>query len=194
MGMAAVACGNTGPIVRTLRIAPPRLPVESLIDHLQVLRPQFIKWDARPGNAIARDDGEVAWIDWEHCGCRNRLDDMVWLLGDEYIPDWPDTEEKLIEAHLPAFANGLTASDARAYLFAFGTFHLCVRLDLIISKKKDEPWWDGDYCLDRDKVGVTLQSALGTCQRAARWAGNVPLTEPMVPWFKDVSDWLHQQP
>jgi len=25
-------------------------------------------------------DGGVAWIDWEHCGARDALDDLAWLL------------------------------------------------------------------------------------------------------------------
>lgn len=180
-------------LARHCGIAPPRLAVDSLIDHLEVVHPHFIKWDARPANAIAREDGQVAWMDWEHCGCRNRLDDMVWLLCDEFVPDWPDVEDKLIASHLPAFADGLSVADAKAYLFIFGTFHMCVRLALILSNKKDDPWWDGEYCLTRDKVGVTLEASLGTCRRAARWAGKMPLTEPIVPWLDDVSDWLKQQ-
>ena len=51
----------------------------------------FVKWDARPGNALlldnGADDGGAAWIDWEHCGARDALDDLAWLLCDEYMPD-----------------------------------------------------------------------------------------------------------
>ena len=79
-----------------LGVPPPPLETSGLRNRLAPGQPQFIKWDARPPNAMPRPDGTVAWFDWEHCGCRNPLDDVAWFLGDESIPDAPDIEEKLI--------------------------------------------------------------------------------------------------
>ena len=61
----------------------PELSMKKLDQRLRVASPEFIKWDARPPNAIIHEDGHVSWIDWEHCGRRNRLDDLVWLFGDQ---------------------------------------------------------------------------------------------------------------
>ena len=153
-------------------------------------KPRLIKWDARCGNAILRDDGAIAWFDWEHCGRRNRLDDLIWLLGDEFTPDLPEVEEALLQLHLPAFADDLGIDEARSYIATFGSFHTCVRLELILENKDGDDWWDWDYCLARDKVGVTLEAAQRLCARGARWAAWSPLTEPLVPWFGRVADRL----
>ena len=50
---------------------PPELDEPSLIALLRVKTPAFIKWDARPGNAIVNKNGTITWFDWEHCGCRS---------------------------------------------------------------------------------------------------------------------------
>ena len=155
----------------------PKLAETALVDQLRVVVPRLIKWDARPGNAMVRANGTVAWFDWEHCACRNRLDDLAWLLGDEYVPDLPDVEERLLDVHLSAFTDDGDADKARQYLAAFGTFHMCVRLALIVTKKGTGPWWDWQYCVAGDKVGVSLEAARRTCLRASRWAAKTELTE-----------------
>ncbi|MFQ5626534.1 MAG: aminoglycoside phosphotransferase family protein [Methyloligellaceae bacterium] len=168
-------------------LPPPPLPLEPLRSCLAVTEPHFIKWDARPGNAIMRKDGHIAWFDWEHCGCRNALDDVAWLLADEYAPDWPDAEERLIARYLPEIAAREAPDAAIEYLKIFGTIHSCVRLALIFSKKGSGGWWDEEYCLAGDKAGVTKAAAQRLCARAARWSENSPLTQDLVPWFKEIS-------
>ena len=64
--------------------------------------PRFIKWDGRLGNAAARADSSVAWFDWEHCGARAWLDDVAWLLGDEYAGATTASEGHLLARHLDA--------------------------------------------------------------------------------------------
>ncbi|MFQ5784213.1 MAG: phosphotransferase family protein [Alphaproteobacteria bacterium] len=167
-----------------LDLPAPPLAEQELIDLLGVGEPRFIKWDARPGNAIACDDGTIAWFDWEHCGARNRLDDAAWLLGDEYAADRPETEEALLAQYLPDFADGREVQAAAAYLAAYGTFHMCVRLSLILKQKGEGAWWNADYCLARDKVGVTPDAARKICRRAGRWASRSSLTEALTTWFE----------
>ncbi len=171
-----------------LGIAAPELPTAELSQMLAVGPPHFIKWDARPGNAIVRRDLSVAWFDWEHCGCRNRLDDLGWLLGDEYVPDWPEVEDRLLARHLPSFVEDGDAAFAEAYLRSFGTLHMCVRLALILSKKGEGPWWDAADCLAKDRVGVTAAAAVCTARRAARWASRAPLLEALAPWLEGVAE------
>ena len=173
-----------------------RCPVpklKDLLDLLMLVRPRFIKWDTRPGNAILRPQGGMAWIDWEDCGARNRLDDVAWLLGDEFVPDLPAAvEERLLARHLPVFADGMQPDDAGDYLAAFGTFHMCVRLCLILSERGEGEWWDHDHCLAIDYVGVTLQHAERLCLRAARWSARSSLTEMLSPWLLEVQSRLRQ--
>lgn len=170
-----------------LAMPAPALPRAAVIARLAVEKPVFIKWDARPGNAAVRDDGTVAWFDWEHCGCRAPLDDVGWLLGDEWSPDDPAGEAALLATYLADFTDDDPAA-ARDYLMTFGTLHMCVRLSLILSRKDDGDWWDRDYCLNGDKIGITLQEATTLARRAARWSAASTLLGPLSPWFGAVAD------
>lgn len=167
----------------------PELDLDRIAQLLTVFRPTLIKWDARPGNASANADGTVGWFDWEHCGTRNRLDDLAWLMGCELLPDWPRAEAAVLEKYLPDFADGLEPAAASAYLGAYGAFHMSVRLDMIVRYRlEDREWWDEQMCLEKDKVGVTYDSAWRTCTRAARWAAKCELTAPLSKWFLEVRD------
>ena len=174
-------------IGRHLGIKPKRPQLDQLVELLQVRDPRFIKWDARPGNALVQENGNVVWFDWEHCGTRNRLDDMVWLLADEYVPNDKDIEERFLKKHIVNFADQLSIDEARAYFYAYGIFHMVMRLALILDNKGKGDWWSLDYCLKGDKVGITLQTAQRLCLRAARWAEKSELTEALQPWFKDLA-------
>lgn len=171
-----------------LKVPAPRPKLAQLESLLAVRTPRFIKWDARPGNAIIRADGKVFWFDWEHCGTRNRLDDMAWLLADEFVPDFPEAEERLIEKHVASFADDLSTDEAKHYLSAYGVFHLSVRLGLICKYKMQGDWWNHDYCVDRDKVGVTWECMQRVCRRGERWARRNPYTEPLAGWFTAIGD------
>ena len=171
-----------------LGVPAPRPKLAQLETLLAVRTPRFIKWDARPGNAIVRADGKVFWFDWEHCGARNRLDDMAWLLADEFVPDFPEAEERLIEKHVASFADDLSIEEARQYLSAYGVFHLSVRLGLICKYKVQGDWWNHDYCVDGDKVGVTWECMQRVCRRGERWANRNPYTEPLSGWFAAIRE------
>ncbi|MFV1975198.1 MAG: phosphotransferase [Candidatus Scalindua sp.] len=171
---------------RYFKIAAPRPDLRALESLLAIRKPRFIKWDARPGNAITKNNGEVFWIDWEHSGTRNRLDDMVWLLADEFVPDLPEVDTLLLDRYLPSFCDDLSLDQARKYFFAFGVFHLTVRMGLILKYKKGGSWWRHEKCLKYDKAGVTLKCAVRICRRGARWAAENPETLVLSQWFKDV--------
>ncbi len=64
-------------------------------------------------------------------------------------------EPELLADYLAEFTGDDPAA-AWDYLMTFGTLHMCVRLSLILSRKEDGDWWDRDYCLGGDKIGVTL--------------------------------------
>lgn len=167
----------------------PALPVEKLVERLRVSKPSFIKWDSRPPNAIVLEDGKVAWIDWEHCGCRNRLDDLAWLFGDQTVPDWPDVEERLLDRHLPTFLDGMDPQDARDYLAVYGTFHMCIRLGKIVRKQNRRDLEDWGGVLSDGKVAAyALRDARKTSLRASRWAAKSPLTANLSPWLLEVAE------
>lgn len=175
-------------IGKHLNIPAPPLNKSELFKLLEIRKPRFVKWDARPGNAMVTSNDVVMWFDWEHCGLRNRMDDVAWLLADEFVPNYPLVEERLLEKHLTNFADDLNVDEARHYLMAFGVFHSTVRLGLVLKHKRDKDWWDYNYCLQGDKVGVTIQTALRICARAARWSRQTPYTEALGPWFETIAD------
>ena len=164
----------------------PRLPINELTELLSSDHGAFIKWDARPGNAVAKNDGEVAWFDWEHCGCREPLDDMAWLLGDDYTPDIPAMEDRLIARHLDAIAGPGSKDAPYEYLMAFGALHMCVRLNLILANKNDGSWLAIEECLEHDEIGVAFECVRALSRRAARWASRVALIEPLVRWLESL--------
>lgn len=151
----------------------------------------FVKWDARPINAALCENGTVAWFDWQHCGKRDPLDDLVWLLSDERTPDQPEIEAALIDRHLTAIAGPDYRGDAFEYLMAFGAFHMCIRLHVMLNRKGDDAWLSQH--LD-DGTGVTLEAAQRSCRRAARWASWSNVTAPLSDWLRAVSDILATLP
>lgn len=156
---------------------------------------------ARPGNALLVDrgageagatNGGVSWIDWEHCGARDALDDLAWLLCDEYLPDDAQLEQDLFERFLPGFArlSERQPEEASDYLSRFGTLHSCMRLLLVIELKGECGWWDPEYCERTDRFGVTAEGAHRLCTRGARWSRRLPDGERMARFFMDVEDRL----
>ena len=125
-----------------------------------------------------------AWFDWEHCGARNRLDDLIWLLCDESVPFCTETEQALLAEYLPLFADGLPLEAAYRYAYVAGVLHCTARLGLILHKQQgEEGWWDRQEILDYDYIGVTLPQAQQLCARAADWARREPLVAGLAPWF-----------
>ena len=169
-----------------LKLPCPNPPINEIYDLLTIMRPRFIKWDTRPGNAMVDENNKISWFDWEHCCARNRLDDMVWLLCDEIMPYHPEAEERLIAAFLPQFADGADLNYAHAYLRVFGILHMSVRLGGIISEKGDRPWMlegDSEFHLAED----ALVQAKRLCDRAANWSKKSIYPNSMAHWFNELS-------
>ena len=176
-----------GKVAARLGLPPPFLATGDLMRVLRAPSHHFIKWDTRLANAVLGDDRSVVWIDWEECGRGNRLRDLAWLLCDEWLPEWPDTEERIIKKYLGAFADGAAlgegTEEATDYLAVFGTLQATSRLDALLGLKGDGPWWDEGACLAHELFGVTRANALRLCARAIRWAARSPLTLPLAPWM-----------
>jgi len=170
-------------IGEALGVPVPDLDLDGLVALLRAGEPCFLKWDARPGNAVVRDDGTIGWFDWEHCGARNALDDFAWLLADEYVPRVSGLADIAV-ANAPA---GMDPAAARAYFLTYATFHTAVRLALVVHYKEDGDWWDEAMCLAEDKVRVTAAGAELLCARGAEFAAGTDRTAPLAPWFGAVA-------
>lgn len=166
-----------------LDVPAPDLDLAGLAEAVRLEVPSFLKWDARPGNAVVRDDGSVAWFDWEHCGARNALDDFAWLLADEYVP----VIEGLADIAVENAPDHLAPVQAREAFGTYATFHTAVRLALIVHHKGEGDWWNEAMCLNDDKVRVTEAGAGNLCARGAEFAALQKFTAPLSGWFEAVA-------
>lgn len=182
---------SPGRVAAQLRLPDPDIGASVTPEQMAPRRYSFVKWDARPGNALlvegGADEAGVGWVDWEHCGARDALDDLAWLLCDEYMPDDAGLEDALLKRFLPLFAlqSQRTAADALVYLSRFGSLHSCMRLSLVLKHKGQGAWWNPEACERTDRVGVTAQGAQRLCTRGARWSRRWPGGERLSEFFFD---------
>ena len=167
-------------------ISAPQLDIGEISTVLQKHRSQFIKWDARMGNAALTAGGRVGWFDFEHCGCRDPLDDLAWFLGDENFQDSDDQDIRLIDDFINVFADGLPEVFARQYLTIMGTLHMCIRIGLILDRKGDGPWWSNDACRDLDLIGVTEWHFSNLVSRIGRWVEDDRSLSPLKGWLDEI--------
>ncbi|NKB51489.1 MAG: phosphotransferase [Rhizobiaceae bacterium] len=176
-------------ISKTINIPAPELDREKLVELMDVKRDEFIKWDARPGNAMVTDD-RVLWFDWEDCGRSKALDDLAFVLCDEWMNLDAEAEERLLETYFPFFNRSLSPQAGQLYLRLFGVTHMILRIRMAqkLHARKDE-WWDRDYCLQGDKVGVTAEEMGRQVRRIRRWADGIEQFGTLLPWLDDVADY-----
>ena len=169
----------------------PKYPVADVASLLKIEQPQFIKWDARLGNALLDDQQRVYWIDWEHAGKRHPMDDVAWMLGDEYMPELdPVVEARLIDAAMRML--GCSEKDL-PYFFLMGTLHMTIRLALIVDRKADKDWWDPDKCMQLDHIGVVKKQAITLARRASRWCEIAPCIKSLQPFYDELVAYIEKQ-
>ena len=173
-------------IGRFLEVPCPKLDDHRLMYTLNVPGRSFVKWDARPANAAARADWSVAWYDWEHCGRRNRLDDVAWLIADESVPDWPVAENRLLDNHIEFFDEGHYPGGPYTYLRAFGSLHMSVRLSILIRGMMRRGEWD--YSPGHGLTGGPPRTIRNILSRAQRWAAAALVTRPLADWYEALSE------
>lgn len=149
---------------------------------------RFIKWDARPGNAMISDKGDIAWFDFEHCGVRDPLDDLAWFFGDETLDNGFAADDFVFGSLLNDFAPDRPFEHGKRYLRIMGCLHMCIRLSNILGRKNGGLWWDEEICLQNDKVMVTREHFSALCIRAADWAQKDDLTAPLSRWLADLPE------
>ena len=172
-----------------LGMPAPALDTAAIVAALERPLTDFVKWDARPPNAIAVADGGVAWFDWEHCGTRNRLDDVVWFLGDESIIDRPTMENAVLNRWVPRFDDGRYPQGPAAYVMVMGALHCCVRLSIIVTDRAREEAPD-DWRTSLAGIGVPSLPRTGPriARRGARWANRHEATKPLTEWFQAIRE------
>lgn len=174
-----------------LDIAPPALDVPGLSRILDVRHRDFVKWDARPGNALVGDDGRTTWFDWEDCGRHDSMDDLVCLLADEWTPLDAAQEERILDRYLPRFAGRRSADEARRDHAVMTMVQIGFRMRLAVGYwAKRERWWDREHCLNGDKVGVTPQEVGRLIERGRRTADGHALTRPYLPFLDALEERL----
>ena len=153
-----------------LNIRRPHVDWDQIADSFDHPRDEFIKYDARPGNAIWSDNAAY-WFDWEDCGGGRRIEDLIFVLCDEWTAISAETEQKLFDAYLPSFAGSLSIDDAELYARHYGVLKIINRLNRALEHHVAmNGWRDRDDALLNDQIGNTRSEIERLCQRGRRWA------------------------
>jgi len=172
----------------------PKLDHQNLSKALEIKPLSFIKWDARLGNGILRNNKKICWFDWEHCGRRAGIDDLVWLLSDEWLNLETEDELSIINKFINHFKKKEVLIPPEQYLRVFGTMHMCGRLSKILElRQKRSSWMDREKCITFDLMGVTAQETNRLIRKASRWASLDGLTRPLVPWLDNLNAWIKDE-
>lgn len=174
---------------RALRLAPPPLEHGPLLATLLPAPAEFVKWDARPGNAMVLDDGTVGWFDWEHYGRRGGFEDIPFLFGDEF---WTLDAAASLSLYEQTAPKG--AQDVIPVLIRMTALQVAQRLKLIARRQKESGWVDARTALGQDKMGAAPDLVAHLARQGADWARRDPLVAPMAAWFADVGDAILSAP
>ncbi len=149
-------------------------------------RTSFIKYDARPGNALWAS-GNAVWIDWEDCGVGLALEDLVFVLCDEWCSLDAASEATLIDTFLPRFSGSLDEPDARFALRFYGTVHMASRIAVILkAHEENDGFFDRGLALWSDKPGNTSLELLRIARRGRSWASRLPGFDSAASWFDQI--------
>lgn len=149
----------------------------------------FIRWDARPPNAVCGQGERVWWFDFEHSVCHWALDDLVWFFCDETIPDDVDSVTLLERAcaDVTRECSSLLPPAALDYAGCLALFHCCWRLSKVTSKEYAGLSTGWEDCVINDWPG-SFVSALRLCDRGARMSYLSAITRPFESVFKDLGE------
>lgn len=170
---------------KMLHIDPPELSTARVLASLMAKPTAFVKWDARPGNAMVLPDGSISWFDWEHYGRRGGYEDIPFLFGDEF---WTLDAD----ASLDAFR--ATAPDAmlefEPVLIRMSALQAVQRLSLISERHNEKGWLEATIALGQDRVGTAPELVRRLARHGADWANRDALMEPLADWFLLATDAL----
>lgn len=177
---------------KLLNAPAPSLPEDKVLALIRPPEAVFVKWDARTANAILDRKGDIFWIDWEEWGRRCRFDDLVWLVCDEWVPDFGRAEDEFIARQIRARADSFPGGLARAeaYVAAFGALHAILRVDILMRTKAAGDWWDEELAHTHDLIGVTRGCVARMLSRAGRLAAKIDVLAPLSHWVASLPDKL----
>ncbi|MEM7642660.1 MAG: hypothetical protein AAF366_09040 [Pseudomonadota bacterium] len=69
-----------------LGIAPPDIDADALAEALAHPPERLTRWNARTGRAAVQPDGSVIWHGWDLTGLRGGVEDLAFLVADEWWP------------------------------------------------------------------------------------------------------------
>lgn len=153
-------------LAQALGLHEPRYNIDDVLPLLASVPEGFMKWDARPGNAMIEASGAISWFDWEHCGVAPCDSDMAWLLADEWSPDVVAAQRILILETAKSF--GISEEPLFKAFAARAILHTTIRLSLIFNRKGEGPWWNTKSAMANDLVGVSVAHVRRLCQRGYR--------------------------
>lgn len=184
------ATGAAKRMSQDIKIRPPEIDRHWMTKAMAGRRNEFIKYDARPGNALAYGDKSV-WFDWEDCGRGRQIEDLAFVMCDEWTMLDAQAETRLIRKYLPLFKGGSNLEEAERHLLIYGMTHIMVRLRMALKYRlRDGKWWDREYCLAGDKVGITPMETARLCDRALRWSQALPELAPYAPWINEIKGYF----
>lgn len=164
----------------------PNLELDRLEAILTAPPRTFVKWDARPGNALVHEQtGRPVWIDWEHAGRRVAADDLCWLVCDEWFPAEASLEDTTIAAFHDAQDQPVTYPFEH-YVRTFGVFHMVVRAGLILRQLSRHGWGDDARQMRFDLIGSSPSRLANLCDRGERWAVLTPDTAVLGDLFSRI--------
>ena len=143
----------------------------------------FVKWDARPGNAVVHENRSI-WFDWEHCGVGSIEDDLVWLFADEWSPIAHEVQAESISGL--AELHGSDEADLARRFAVKAVLHSCIRLELIFRRKAQGGWWNPVEAMAHDRVGVTRGHVKRVCIRAHGICEKFDVLHPISDLFQEV--------
>lgn len=163
-----------------------RFDEDAVIEFIGTPRRQFVKWDARSGNAVVDVAGTVRWFDFEYAGTRHGAEEFAWLIGDEV---WPVPAETMMSVIEEAFEDPeLTWPAYRRYIEVFTVFHAVQRLNGILAGITEKGWMDFNTVLRKDKIGRNPHFVCNLARNAAWMADRNAMTAPLSRMFDRLHD------
>lgn len=172
-------------IAELLGLTLPEWDSQSLVDLIESLPWCFCKWDAHPVNGAVTDNN-VAWFDWITFGGRSPLDDIAWLFCNDCVPYWSDWEEQIINQYLSQFTKQ-NSTEAKDYLYSFGTLLLSRRIHSNLTKSYDEIWHDRYENFDKHLRKKAIHNLENLLPRTIGWSRLNSYTAPLTPFLDKVA-------
>ena len=164
-----------------LKLAAPDIDADALAASLAFGPKRFTRWDARLGNAAVQPDGSVVWFDWDIFGRRAGVEDISWLIADNYWSFDRTVTEALLEQMVPdAALRDLTRR--MAVLIAIG------RLGKIRERIVAAGWAAPEITLREDRIGAVPEVIVSLCSRMAELCFDDRILTGFVPWFSQVAE------